>query len=1520
MFSRWYFLLLVVLLVQFVVAENQKTGPDQNTLLVQLQAPWKETDFELNLLESIAAANELLYVSSVLKLAGISNIEEEVEDLEDFEDEDLELSRKSHKDKYELLMKNIDNEETRATINFTLVNKYYSPRIESHYDHYASDVEAELSERLKTECAVDSFGNKLDTLDVWLLYNNKLYCSKDELYALQTDSRSDVQPLLFDRVIGTNEKAPLVVLYGDHKSDQFRDFFENLYESANIGKLRFVWRYLPPKTVRKNDILTGYGVDLTLKRTDYVVIDDRDVSSKISNSKKKSSKPKLDIRKDLHKIAALQELFPIDKLSLQSLGLKLTSFVKSNKQKSSYDTLVQILEDFPKYVSFLADLPRDNNEILVGDIVDSNEKLGLSKESFGLYVNGSPIHRLELDLLKLFEKIKDELDFINKLQELGFTIEQAKFLLTKFALLSAVKQTQFRNGNTIMGKNENRFKVYDYAFTKTSKRGVVFLNDLENDNSYLHFTTNSREAYLGPESYRLRPNQIPPLRENIHDLIFAVNFGNREQLRVLFTLSKVILDNGIPQQVGIIPVQGEDPLDLILAEKFYHIVATSSPQEALAFLYKYLESKSVDETQNLIDTITIPIGQEIGPEAFQDVLLRFSIDQASVIFNGVIYELTSPNWQIAMSKQLSQDIALLKLHLRNGNAEGKSLKSLLYENAGTERNLRIIPIEPSDTLYKAVDEDLIKYSTLIRKDTTEGIAGTFWLVGDLNKKICQTQLLNLLISFKKSKYDYQIRVINSGTTSAVLNKVKKSFKLDKLSSPKIDKVIELFKSEFREVSASSNNTIIKFLESKQLPLHHDFLLFNSRYFRLDIPLSKKEIELLLEYEYSQRLSLFDDILKAYPEVFHGQQIDNFSLPASVGSREDWMDLVTSVVTKSFHFDDRLFITDVSRFDFSKLNYGNCIDVNTYEVTKKIDILLIVDPLDEYSQKLATIVKSVADIPFVNTRILLQPSTEEVEDITIKRFYRGVYESSSPMFVDGKWSSNSSASFELLPGSELFTTDLDIPTRWLTTLKESPIGVDMDNIKFDNYNNKNAYGVYELRNILIEGYARNVANGNAPSGISMKLAKSGSITDTIVMSTMGYLQLSALPGIWKLFLDSGKSSKHYSLLSASSNKFEANTASLEYVDIGIFNLNGQLIFPRLRKNPGYEGVEFSNDAEADKNEGIKNAGIIQSVFKMDKPAKEADINIFTIASGHLYERFVGIMTASLRKHSHRLIKIWIIENYISSHFKRLLPYLSEKYDVEFELISYKWPNFLRKQREKQRSIWGYKILFLDVIFPQDLHKVIFVDADQVVRTDMQDLVDMNLEGAAYGFTPMCDSREEMDGFRFWKQGYWTQVLKDDLKYHISALYVVDLDKFRQIRAGDRLRSHYQKLSADPNSLSNLDQDLPNNMQRSIKIFSLPQEWLWCEAWCSDESMKTAKTIDLCNNPLTKESKLERAKRLIPEWTVYDEEVQELVVKATEEYYEKKEKESEEFKKLEEQERLREEEEEEEEDNDIDHDEL
>ena len=131
---------------------------------------------------------------------------------------------------------------------------------------------------------------------------------------------------------------------------------------------------------------------------------------------------------------------------------------------------------------------------------------------------------------------------------------------------------------------------------------------------------------------------------------------------------------------------------------------------------------------------------------------------------------------------------------------------------------------------------------------------------------------------------------------------------------------------------------------------------------------------------------------------------------------------------------------------------------------------------------------------------------------------------------------------------------------------------------------------------------------------------------------------------------------------------------------------------------------------------------------------------------------------------------------------------------------------------------------------------------------------------WAYTPFCSSNPETLGFQFWREGYWKDRL-DGRPYHISALYVIDLEAFRVLGIGDHLRATYESLSADPGSLSNLDQDLPNFVSTQIPIFSLPQEWLWCETWCSMESKAAAKTVDLCASPLTKEPKLDMARRII-----------------------------------------------------------
>lgn len=57
---------------------------------------------------------------------------------------------------------------------------------------------------------------------------------------------------------------------------------------------------------------------------------------------------------------------------------------------------------------------------------------------------------------------------------------------------------------------------------------------------------------------------------------------------------------------------------------------------------------------------------------------------------------------------------------------------------------------------------------------------------------------------------------------------------------------------------------------------------------------------------------------------------------------------------------------------------------------------------------------------------------------------------------------------------------------------------------------------------------------------------------------------------------------------------------------------------------------------------------------------------------------------------------------------------------------------------------------------------------------------------------------------------------------------------QSAAGDQLRVVYEQLSRDPNSLANLDQDLPNYAQHVVPIFSLPQVWQhairFSGGWC------------------------------------------------------------------------------------------
>ena len=69
-----------------------------------------------------------------------------------------------------------------------------------------------------------------------------------------------------------------------------------------------------------------------------------------------------------------------------------------------------------------------------------------------------------------------------------------------------------------------------------------------------------------------------------------------------------------------------------------------------------------------------------------------------------------------------------------------------------------------------------------------------------------------------------------------------------------------------------------------------------------------------------------------------------------------------------------------------------------------------------------------------------------------------------------------------------------------------------------------------------------------------------------------------------------------------------------------------------------------------------------------------IHIFSVASGHLYERFLKIMMLSVRRNTNNPLKFWFIKNWLSPRFKDFLPPIAAEYGFEYELVTYKWPTW------------------------------------------------------------------------------------------------------------------------------------------------------------------------------------------------------------------------------------------------------
>ncbi|XP_076603616.1 UDP-glucose:glycoprotein glucosyltransferase 2 [Chaetodon auriga] len=1365
-------------------------------------------------------------------------------------------------------------------------------------------------------------------------------CSAKEIKKLLKAAAGRPKPYLYknDHIYpGVNKTdVPVVILYAEIGTKKFTTFHKVLSEKADEGKLIYVLRHFVADPKPRKMLLSGYGVELAIKSTEYKAVDDTKVtdSKAVMNSEDdnnddvqgflfgtlKKSHPEIqeqltELRR--HLLESTNDMVPLKVWEMQDLSFQAAARIMSVPKFDSLKLMRDLSQNFPGKARSLTRVAvkQEMRKEIEENQKHLSETIGVHPGDGELFING--LH-IDLDIhnpFSILDILRGEARVLEGLHNLGIKGEhQGKMLKLP---VNAVDDS--------------------YALD-IRHPAIMWINDIENDPVYRSWPTGVQELLRATF-----PGVIRQIRRNFFNLVLFLD-PVREESVELVKLAELFYKHKIPLRIGFVfVVNTKDEIDGFsdAGVGFYRLLNYIADEydlsQALMSMLSLYNTVDVGETLS-VDTVSAYLKRKF-PKANAERILGVESEYDDkrqdgalfykksglgalplALFNGVPLspdEMDPDELETIILQRIMDTTTTFQRAVFMGQlTEGSDVVDYLMEQANVVPRMNPL-ILSTDRQYldftakPVVDdwEDTTMFSYLDSRDKTavmakrmkyftnsdeDGMSAvTMWIVGDFEKVSGRKLLLNALKHVKASR-GVRVGVIDnpsgkpSGDNTVLYRAIWASLLThkNKAAAEFVQKLLSEESSQLLQQGTKMKHLLIQGMdedafEKKFNTLEVDFVRSQQLFCREVLKLNPGQGAVISN---GRKLGPFEEQEEFTVEDFH--LLEKITLS---GSAEKVKAKVKQMGMKPKHASDLVMKVDallaaapkgeVRRDVHFIKDSHSVLRLSPRENEVFYDVVAIVDPLTREAQKMSSLLIALSQV--VNVRLqLFMNCRAKLSEMPLKSFYRFVLESDVTFLANDTVSPGPVARFTELPESPLLTLNMITPESWMVQAVRSPH--DLDNIHLQEVSGV-VTAEYELEHLLLEGHCFDLSTGQPPRGLQFTLGMSRDplMYDTIVMANLGYFQLKANPGAWTLRLRKGRSEDIYQILTHDGTDSPADAGDVIVV---LNSFHSKIIKVRVQKKA--EKINEDLLSENSESKGIWDSiASVWSTFEKSitgggskkddaETQKEDVLNIFSVASGHLYERFLRIMMLSVLRHTKTPVKFWFLKNYLSPSFKETISHMAESYGFQYELVQYKWPRWLHQQTEKQRIIWGYKILFLDVLFPLAVDKIIFVDADQIVRADLKELRDLDLEGAPYGYTPFCDSRREMEGYRFWKSGYWASHL-GHRKYHISALYVVDLKKFRKIAAGDRLRGQYQALSQDPNSLSNLDQDLPNNMIHQVVIKSLPQEWLWCETWCDDASKVTAKTIDLCNNPKTKEPKLTAAARIVPEWVEYDSEIKQLL---------------------------------------------
>uniref|UniRef100_A0A8C9CNI8 UDP-glucose glycoprotein glucosyltransferase 2 n=1 Tax=Phocoena sinus TaxID=42100 RepID=A0A8C9CNI8_PHOSS len=116
-----------------------------------------------------------------------------------------------------------------------------------------------------------------DGCDAFVVIHEKHTCKVNEIKKLLKKATSRPRPYLYkgDHKFPANkENLPVIILYAEMGTRAFRKFHTVLSEKAQNGEILYVLRHYVQKPASQKMYLSGYGVELAIKSTEYKALDD----------------------------------------------------------------------------------------------------------------------------------------------------------------------------------------------------------------------------------------------------------------------------------------------------------------------------------------------------------------------------------------------------------------------------------------------------------------------------------------------------------------------------------------------------------------------------------------------------------------------------------------------------------------------------------------------------------------------------------------------------------------------------------------------------------------------------------------------------------------------------------------------------------------------------------------------------------------------------------------------------------------------------------------------------------------------------------------------------------------------------------------------------------------------------------------------------------------------------------------------------------------------------------------------